>query len=434
MIVFCFAILCYICGVNVAYFITLAKIYRMNITRVTPFIDKYHPKNDNERMVSIRVTFQRVKKYYRTSLRLKPSYFEKIMTSKRKTEAENKIYNQILSYHDKAVKIADDLPIFTFSKFKEKYYEHRNTTDSVFFAFDEYIHELKEEGRIGTAVSYQTAKASLHGFTKDLKFADVTTAFLKKYEAWMLNNKKTTTTVGIYLRNLRAIFNRANIDKSLSPFGAGQQKYLIPKGNNFKKALPSDAIKRIYNYKPEPKSLSDMAKDYWIFIYLCGGINVKDLCLLQNKNIDDNVLRYERAKTKLSKNNGEKINVSLKPQAIEIIKKWGQPSINLETYIFPHLQKGMTAENERKIIQQLTKKINKYMGRITVELGLPKVTTYHARHSFATVLRNSEVKMELISKALGHTSMKTTESYLAEYPMKMLHDATDSLLDFDIEN
>lgn len=403
----------------------------MKAASVSPFIDIHHPKTDEKRTVSLRVTYNRKRKYYGTKLRLKPSEFDKVMTAKRRSEAENKTYNELLSYQNKAVEVIKDLPIFTFSKFEEMYFENRNATDSVSYAFDKYINELKVETRIGTAVSYECAKGSIESFKKDLKFADITSAFLKKYEGWMLTNDKSRTTIGIYLRSLRAIFNRQSIDKSLYPFGEGQGKYSIPTGKNIKKALTLEEIGKIFHYEAPSKSMVEMAKDYWIFIYLCNGLNVKDLCLLKHKNIQGNVLFYERAKTKRSKNNGEKITVSLKPQAKAIISKWGQFSVNPETYVFPHLQKGMTAETERKAIQQVTKNINKYMKRIAKELELNKeVTTYFARHSFATVLRNSGASTEFISEALGHSSMKTTQSYLAGFEQETIHKTTDALTAF----
>jgi integrase len=152
---------------------------------------------------------------------------------------------------------------------------------------------------------------------------------------------------------------------------------------------------------------------------------------LKRKNIDANILKYERAKTKRNKKDSEKIVVSLKPEALAIIKNWGVPSINPETYVFPHLEKGMTAENERKAIQQLTKTINKYMKRIAKKLEINKeVTTYFARHSFATVLRNSGVSMEFISEALGHSDMKTTKSYLAGFEVEKIHETTNALTNF----
>lgn len=403
----------------------------MSIATASPFIDSYHPKQDGQCAVTIRITYERKKKYYATGLLVTPKEFKKVMNAQRRSESENTLYKKIISFQTKANKVIEALPIFTFGKFEEMYFENREATNSVSFAFDKYALELKEEKRIGTAVSCECAKASINSFKKDLKFADITPALLRKYENWMLENGKSKTTVGIYLRSLRTIFNKANIDKSLYPFGEGQNKYSIPTGKNIKKALSLQEIAKIFYFEAEPNSTMEMAKDYWIFIYLCNGLNVKDLCQIKYKDIQGNVLSYERAKTKRSKNNGEKITVSLKAETKAIISKWGQFSINPDTYVFPHLKKGMTAETERKVIQQVTKTVNKYMKQIAKKLELNKdVTTYFARHSFATVLRNSGASTEFISEALGHSSMKTTQSYLAGFEQETIHKTTDALTAF----
>lgn len=403
----------------------------MNIATISAFIDKYHPQKDGNCSVSIRVTSQRKKKYYPTGLSLKATVFTRVMTAKRRSEADKALYNKIHSFESKAIAALEDLPVFTFGMFEAIYLENREAADSIAFGFDKYISELKEEKRIGTAVSYECAKASIESFKKGLKYADITKPLLKQYENWMLENEKSITTVGIYLRSLRSIFNRANIDKSLYPFGEGIGKYSIPTGKNIKKALTLEEIAKIFQYQPQPGTTEEMARDYWIFIYLCNGLNVKDLCLLKYKNIEDNVLRYERAKTKRNKKDNDKIVVSIKPEAKAIIQKWGQPSINPESFVFPHLQKGISPVREREIIQQLTKTINKYMKLIAKELKISKeVTTYFARHSFATVLRNSGVSMEFISEALGHSDMKTTKSYLAGFEVEKIHETTNALTAF----
>ena len=372
----------------------------MKTATAKAFIDSYHPQKDGKCSVSIRVTNQRKKKYYQTGIKLFSKDFDKIMAAKRRNDADNETYTKIQSFETKANEVIKSLPVFTFDKFEDSYIQNRDAADTIAFAFDKYIRELKDEKRIGTASNYECAKASIESFKKGLKFADITKKQLTDYENWMTTEQenrkhdkgkpfknKSITTVSMYLRCLRAIFNRADIDKSYYHFGEKQGKYSIPQGKNIKKALTLNEVGMIYNYKADPNSTKEMAKDYWIFIYLCNGLNVKDLCLLKHKNIEGDMLSFERAKTKRTKNNGDKIRVSLKPDAKAIIKKWGQKSINPEAYIFPHLTKGMTAETERKAIQQLTKTINKYMKRIATELEIKKdVTTYFCkaqlRHHF----------------------------------------------------
>ena len=244
----------------------------------------------------------------------------------------------------------------------------------------------------------------------------------------MIKNKKSISTVGIYLRSLRAIFNQQNIDTSLYPFGTGKNKYTIPASKNIKKALTVEEIARIYNYEAASMSAMDKAKDYWIFLYLSNGINIKDFCLLKWKDIKGNMLTYKRAKSQRSKRESKLISVALKDETTAIIKKWGQPSINKEAYIFPHLQPEFTAEKQRAVYQQLTKTINKYTKLIAKEVGIEKnVTSYYSRHSFATVLKRSGAKTEMISELLGHSSVNTTESYLDSFENEQIQEQTQAL-------
>lgn len=402
----------------------------MKKATVSPFIDRYHPQKDGNSKVSIRVTHQRKKKYYATNICLKADDYDRIIAAKRRNEGDRNIYYRIQSFVTKASEAVDCLPIFTFDKFEEIYLNNKEAIDSISSGFDRYIKELRNEKRVGTAVSYEVAKRSLESFKKGLKYADVTPSLLRSYESWMLEHNKSITTVGIYLRSLRTIFNRANIDKSIYPFGQGKGKYNIPTGKNIKKALSKSEIEQIFNYPIEENTTLAMARDYWTFIYMGNGINVKDLCQLKKKNISGDLIIYERAKTKRKKDNNL-IRISLLPQIRNIISKWGALSLDPESYVFPHLKKGMSPEVERQVIQQLTKTINKYMKRVAKGIGLNKnVTTYTARHSFATILKYSGASVEYISEALGHAETKTTKSYLAGFDDKTIHEVSKALTAF----
>ena len=403
----------------------------MQAANISAYIDRAHPKQDLTCSVSIRVTHQRKRKYYPTGISVQASDFDRAMTGKRRTEGDTRLFKRINSFLSKAIDSAEALPVFTFTQFEEIYLNNREASDTVSFAFQKYIQELRDEKRIGTAISYECAKASIDKFKQGLRFADVTPALLRKYENWMYENGKTSTTVGIYLRSLRTIFNRANIDKALYPFGEKNGKYSIPISRNIKKALNPQEIGKIYHYEAPSGSTEEMAKDYWIFLYLSNGMNVKDFCLLKRKNIDGDFITFIREKTKRSRKEKKTIYVSLKPEIKAIILKWGQASINPETYIFPHLQKGMTPEQEKQTVHQLNKTVNKYMKRIAKALEINKpVTTYFARHSFATNLKNSNTPVPLISEMLGHSSIQTTENYLSGFEQEAIHKATDALLNF----
>ncbi|NQY10435.1 MAG: tyrosine-type recombinase/integrase [Flavobacteriales bacterium] len=392
------------------------------------YLDEKRPKKNGQCSVKIKVTYNRKRKYYSTGIELYSDEFEKATKGQRRTFDQKQLENEMLAFQSKANNVIKVLPIFTFDRFEEMYFEQRNASNSVSFAFDKYIEDLKEEDRIGTAVSYECAKNSLEAYQKNLSFAEVTPKLLKKYEANMLKNNKSISTVGIYLRSLRAVYNLQKIDSSIYPFGQGKDKYTIPTGKNIKKALTIEEISKIFNFKTTPNSIKEMAKDYWLFLYLCNGMNVKDFCLLKWENIDGNMLSYKRAKTKRSQKESKLISVALKKETLDIIKKWGQPSLVKGSYIFPHLKKEMNAEKERATYQQLTKIINKYIKKIATEVGIDKnVTTYFARHSFATVLKRSGAKTEMISELLGHSSMSVTESYLDSFENEQIQEQTDVL-------
>lgn len=400
----------------------------MKTAEASIYFDRLRPKKDGTCSVKIKITFNRERCYYSTGIDLTPEVFSHVMNNKRRTAEQKELLHKLNYFLNKATDTIQGMKVFTFEAFEELFFEQRNTQDSVSFAFDKYIEQLRLEKRVGTAVSYSCAKNSLEEYKPGLKFANLTPKFLKRYENWMLNNGNSITTVGIYLRSLRTIFNQQNIDRTFYPFGNSKDKYSIPTSRNIKKALTLEEVARIYNYPATPGSTKEMARDYWLFLYLCNGMNVKDFCLLKWENFEGDVLRYYRAKTTRTKKESKQITVSVKPEVREIIRKWGRPSVIPTAYIFPHLNPDNTAEQERAIIQRLTQSINLHMKNIARELDINKdVTTYFARHSFATVLKRAGTPIEMISELLGHSNVGVTESYLDGFESEQIKKATDVL-------
>ena len=412
--------------------------------KVDLHLDETRPTKDGICNVKVRVYFNRRYRHYSTDVYLKagkpksnqskskwkidrePSELDKIFASKSRKGEQRKIYTKLNHYVSKAERVINDLDIFTFPQFEKMYYESRDVYTSVSYAFDEKIAELRHNGQVGTAVTYESAKKSLEDFKQGLEFSDITQKFLKDYERWMLADGKSTTTVGMYLRNLRALFNEMDVNPTLYPFGRG--KYEIPTGKNIKKALTLDEVAKIYNYEAEPDTWEDRAKNYWMFLYLANGMNVKDFTLLKWENIKGNTLQYIREKTKNTEKEVKPITIDLKPQLMDIINKYGKPSLNKEAYIFPHLTPGMSLERQRKTQQQLTKMINKYIKQIAKAVGIEQnVTTYFARHSFATILQRSGANISMISDLLGHSDIATTQNYLAGFEDEKIKQATDIL-------
>lgn len=389
-------------------------------------LNRQRQKEDGTYPVRLRITFNRRRKYYTTGIDLTDEGFKRITKGERFSRDEREIIRKLDRYKSKALDVAEKLHVFTFDAFENAFFENRDINKSVSYAFDKYIESLRLQDRIGTAESYGNAKSSLESFKKNLEFAEVTPNFLRRYENWMLENNRSISTVGIYLRSLRAIFNKQDIDKTLYPFGRG--KYIIPTSKNIKKALTLEEIQKIYQYEPDPNTNEEMARDYWMFLFISNGMNVKDFCLLRWSNIEGDMITYVREKTKRTNQEQRHIEVALKPETKEIIKKYGVRPLKKDAFIFPHLNDKMNTEEQRDTYKQLTKVINDNMKRIAGKLGIDKpVTTYYARHSFATILKHSGAGIELISELLGHSDLKVTESYLKSFAKEEIQKKTDIL-------
>jgi integrase/recombinase XerD len=398
--------------------------------------DKRRVKNDGLIPIKVRITFKGSRKYYATGYDVDLANWNLIRENKARGELK-KTSTALFEIQVNAQKCCDTIENFSFLKFENAFFPKIAPIADLKTAYQSYIKMLSVNGQIGTAESYHCATVSLHKFKANLKLEDITPEFLREYEKWFVGNGKSITTVGIYLRSLRAILNLAIenglIDRTSYPFG--KRKYIIPTGKNIKKAMSLSEIAKIYNHKVEKGSVAEMCRDYWIFIYLCNGLNVKDLCLLKYKNIENDFITFYRAKTIRSRRvNPEPIRVALKEDAKRIIAKWGQLKINADSYIFPHLKFGMTLLEQMNTVKRVTHLINDYMKIIAKKVEIDKpVTTYYARHSFATILKNSGVSTEFICEALGHTSLATTKNYLAGFERGALEQTTNVLLSFKNE-
>ena len=398
------------------------------------FIDKYHPKLDGLCAISIRVTYERKKKYYPTIYSLTLEEFEKVQGIKPRNDYKeiNQALNQL---EQKATDVINSLHVFTWKSFEKYFLSNRGAKDVLSNAFADNASKFKESNRISTADNYECAQKSIDKFFPNAKFRDVTPEFLHNYEKWMLDAGRSITTVSIYLRALRTLFNIAIseslISKEYYPFGLN--KYEVPVGNNIKKSLTLSQISSIYYYQPKVGSSRELAKDMWIFMYLSNGINVKDLCLLKYENMKGSFLEFTRSKTSRTKRNVEAIRAVLTEDTLAIISKYGNKDKSKGNYIFPVLQEGLSAERERQLIHQYTRLINDQMLNIGRELGIEdKLTTYVARHSFSTILKRSGESIEFISEALGHSNIRTTQNYLAGFEDESKIEKTKALTAFKL--
>lgn len=376
--------------------------------------------SDGTHPVKLRVTYDRKQKYYTLNIASDKSGLT-VQEWKKVNESTKGKYKQIrLDLNEKeqeASIIINDMAVFSFAEFETLFFKKQNKVD-LFDALNEKAGELKKAEKLRTAELYGYTLKSLKEYTRTdkLLFSQITPDWLKNYEQWMRAKKNnSSTTISMYLRAVRAMFNQVGISGDAYPFGA--KKYEMPQGRNIKRALSLDKIKLIYLYDAPPASFRELYRDYWILSYLCNGANITDLAMLQYKNIDTEIITFKRAKT--SHHRGSKTAiVPLTNEIAKIIDKYKQPYKSPDTYLLPILHEGMNAKQRLTAIRNTVRGINKHIKVIAKNIGIEvNVTTYTARHSFATVLKRSGASIEYISEALIHNNIKTTENYLADFEL-----------------
>lgn len=399
-------------------------------------LDTRRPRVSGLYPVRLRVIFQRKAKYYNLKINLCQEDFDKTVTQRPRGEyKQQKLYFE--AFEKKALDVIDSFDDFSFEIFENAFFSKATSKDDVFAYYENYINELSKNNRIGTAESYKASISSIKKFiNKDtLSFKEITVKFLNEFENYMVSINRSLTTVGIRLRCLRKLFNdyidNNDLPKNkLYPFA--KHKYQIPQGKKTKKALNSDDLKKVFEYQPETENNEQFAHDMFIFSYLSNGINISDILRLKHKDIDGDKILFVRQKTKnTTKGNQKEIEILLTNRTKEIIKRWSTKTNDSESYIFSYLQNTENESQKRNIIKNATKTINKYLKRIGVKLELNlTLTTYVARHSYATMLKRKGVPTEYISDTLGHNSLKTTQNYLDSFEDKIKQEYTKLLTDF----
>jgi len=387
--------------------------------------------------VKLRITYQRAQRYYSTGINVSAEDYQKMNGQRpRSPFAEYKRRNDDLKY--RADDLIKSMGSFNFRDFDALFLDAKPGTTDLKTIFNSYIDALNENDKVGTAALYKNTIQSLIKYRPECRITDITKEWLEGYEAWMLlpsnhpdSKARSTTIISMYVRNLRHIINESIENKLFrkQDYPFGKKGYVIPEGNNEKLALAKTDMMKIFQYNPPVYAPDEnqyqrayrqgmwAARAYFSFSYLGNGMNFTDIALLKNSNISGDQIIYYRAKTTPRRKKPKPIKVQMTDQIKHIMKVLNENNDGLpDSYIFEVLRPGLTPKQQMTVIRGFIKKTNKYLGLIADQIGIERFTTYSARHSFATILRNSGAPTEYIQEAMGHEDLSTTQIYLAGFP------------------
>lgn len=296
--------------------------------------------------------------------------------------------------------------------------------------YQELIEQFKADYKCGNRLIYKSSYNSLKAFTNDkldIPFSAIDIAWLNKYEKWLRSKGNEETTMSLMFRTLRSTYNKAIKAKCarkseypfdefrISKFDVRTQKRAIAK---------TEVLKFTKEVCPIGKrQYVQLSKDIFMFSYLCGGINFTDIANLTKANIiEGKRLHYIRQKT------GKLIKLGLSDEAMQIIERYTNES---KGYLFPilNISTHKTPLQKQNRIHKILGKVNINLKLIAAQLGVEaNLTTYVARHSFASVLKKSGVNIALISEALGHSDLATTQIYLDSFDNEQIDEAMKNLV------
>jgi integrase len=387
-------------------------------------------KGQKEYLLMLRITVNRKRARIALMYSVNPKQFIpdasnfKFIRSSHPNHAKINAYleEQINKAKDKAQDILKEGKPLTSAEIKRRFLENKGKS---FFEFGEKkANSFKAHGEIGSYKKYTSVLNSIEEFlgSKGLIFEEVDSTFLDNYRAHLIKNGKEQTTVHGYISKIRTLFNDAIKDRLIELNTSPFLSYRIKQGSPSKDRLTEEEITKIENLDLEVNSLLWHVKNAFLFAYYNAGIRISDILLMTWDNVQDGKLIYTMYKT------NKPHALTLKEKPLSILEKYKGKD---ELYIFPFLSDRYDYSEQMFKHNQIGSKtalINKYLKYIATMTGISKnITTHTARHSFADIARQKTDNLYNLSKALGHSSLKVTESYLASFDDQAVDDTLDKM-------
>ena len=288
---------------------------------------------------------------------------------------------------------------------------------------------LQMEGNFGTAHVYRSSLNAIIAYRGkgDFTFHEVTPEWLKGFEIHLRGRGCSWNTVSTYLRTFRAVYNRA-----VDCRGAVYVPHLfrsVYTGTRAdrKRALDTEDMQKVFTKLPQSSVVtSDMRRTQELFVlmFLLRGLPFVDLAYLRKSDLHDNVITYRRRKT------GRPLSVTLTPEAMVILKRYMNRDSS-SPYLFPLLNSREGTKEAYHEYQLALRNFNRQLMLLGEMLGLgDKLSSYTARHTWATTAYYCEIHPGVISEAMGHSSITVTETYLKPFRNKKIDEANKKVVDF----
>ena len=319
---------------------------------------------------------------------------------------------------------------------------HKLTKESSLFTFMHgVIAQLKQLGKVRTSETYTATLKSFMAFRdeQDVPLDGISSDMMLMYEAHLKARGVRMNTISFYMRNLRAVYNRA-VEKGLTQPNNPFRHVYTGVDKTVKRAIPIKAIKALKELDLSMKPSLDFARDMFLFSFYTRGMSFVDIAYLKKTDLQNGILTYRRRKT------GQELSIKWEKCMAEIIAKYPE---NKTDYLLPIIKEEgngrnsvshqaclngrvVTDEgkaNERRQYDNTLHLVNYRLKELSTMLKLQRpLTMYVARHSWASAAKSKNVPLSVISEGMGHDSEATTQIYLASLETSVVDKANKMIL------
>ncbi len=303
--------------------------------------------------------------------------------------------------------------------------ERKNAKDDLRLYMPEVIGMLKREGKFPAMHVYACTLRSYEKFCAEERYPKNTTASLsmqeiftperlKEYEDWLAGQQSSPNTISTYMRTLQAVYNRW-----MSPGIEGYNPVLFKDvytkvESRTKRALTAEQMEQLRNTDFSVLTLrQQQVLTYFLLMFMLRGMPFIDLAHLRKSDLRNRRITYRRHKT------GKLMVVDVPPDAMRLLQKYRDKTDS--EYLFPLLHGDLFMEEHHHRYQETLRHFNRELARLMKQL-LPgvSVSSYTARHTWATLAYHSGVPVGLISQSLGHSSIRVTMTYLKPFDAEVI--------------
>ena len=300
-----------------------------------------------------------------------------------------------------------------------QHYNAPSEHDSFQAFTDRLIVQLRHIGKGCTADTYTTTLNSFMRFLEedDVTLDDIDSNLMVRYESYLKEQGLCPNTASYYMRNLRAIYNRA-VEKGLVAQRNPFKHVYTGIGKTVKRAVPLKVIRQIRDLDLAAQPLLDYARDIFMFSFYTRGMSFVDMAFLKKKDLQNGILSYRRSKT------NQQLFIKWEKEMQDIVDRYDTSDT---PYLLPIIKN--TDINERRQYKSAAHLVNTKLKLLGKQLGLPMpLTCYVARHAWASIAKSKNISISTISEAMGHDSENTTRIYLASLDTSVVDKANSLIL------